>query len=316
MRYSFVMISNRTINVEAKNAGQRLDAYVIDCIPTTSRSLAIQAIEKRWLMVNGRWEKKGYKLNRGDIVSIEQLLEKSDWKACPNPNIRIPLIHEETTFLVINKPMGLPVHPIDPSETDTVINGLLAVYPELAAVGPNPLFPAIVHRLDSETSGVMLVARNQKTYDHFRRQFREKRVNKKYIALVCGMMSKGGHLEHRLIHSASGSHRILIAEESEQKAMIAITDYSVRENFSHHTLLDVIIRTGVTHQIRCQLAHIGHPLAGDSLYGSKEADAEYEGRMYLHAAEISFPDPATGSVRVFTADLPDDLQKALMRLQR
>jgi 23S rRNA-/tRNA-specific pseudouridylate synthase len=157
----------------------------------------------------------------------------------------------------------------------------------------------------------MLAARDQKTYDYFRRQFREKRVNKKYTALVCGVICEGGHLEHRLIHSVSGSHRMLVVAELEQKAMIAITEYTVRENFPRHALLNVIIRTGVTHQIRCQLAHIGHPLAGDSLYGSKVADAEYEGRMFLHAAEISFPDPVTGTERIFTADLPDDLRQAL-----
>jgi 23S rRNA pseudouridine1911/1915/1917 synthase len=273
--------------------------------------MVIQAIDKKWLTVNGRWEKKGYKLNSGDRVSIGRLLEKSDWKANPNPNIRIPVVHEETTFLVIDKPAGMPVHPIDPSETDTVVNGLLAAYPELAAVGPNLLFPAIVHRLDTETSGVMLAARDHRTYDYFRRLFREKRVKKKYTALACGVMHEDGRLEHRLIHSASEPHRMLVVGESEPKAMIAITEYSVRENFPRHTLLDVIIRTGVTHQIRCQLAHVGHPLAGDSLYGSKGADAEYEGRLFLHATEISFSDPVTGIERMFTTDLPDDLRRAL-----
>lgn len=301
--------------MEAENVGQRLDAFVFNCIPTTSRSLVLQAIEKRRLMVNGRWEKKGYKLNSGDTISIVRLMEKSDWKANPNPQIRIPVIYEETTFLVIDKPAGMPVHPIDPSETDTVINGLLAVYPELATVGSDPLFPAMVHRLDSETSGVMLVARDQKTHDYFRRQFREKRIHKKYTALACGILNKEGRLEHGLIHSTAGSHRMLVAEKSEQKAMIAITEYSVRENFSHHTLLDIVIGTGVTHQIRCQLAHIGHPLAGDSLYGSKEADAKYEGRLFLHAAEISFTDPVTGLERIFAVDLPDDLLQALARVQ-
>ena len=278
--------------------------------------MVVHAIEKRGLRVNGRWEKKGYKLNSGDTVSIERLLEKGDWKVKASPDIGISVIHEETALLVINKPSGMPVHPIDPSETDTVINGLLAVYPALAAVGSNPLFPAIVHRLDTETSGVMLVARDQNTYDYLRRQFREKKVHKKYIALVCSGINKGGRLEHRLIHSASGSHRMLIAEESGQKAMMAITEYSVRESFFQHTLLDVVIRTGVTHQIRCQLAHIGYPIAGDSLYGSKEADAEYKGRMFLHAAEISFSDPGTGSERIYTADLPDDLRQALSTVKK
>jgi 23S rRNA pseudouridine1911/1915/1917 synthase len=309
------MISKRTLHVEAVHAGARLDAFIIDCVPTSSRSLVVQAIEKRSLTVNGRWEKKGYKLSAGDAVAIERLLEKIDWKAAPNPEIKIPVIHEESTFLVIDKPAEMPVHPLDPSETNTVINGLLAAYPELSVVGPDPLFPAIVHRLDAETSGVMLVARDKKTYDVFRRQFRDKRVNKKYVALACGILRDGATLENWLVHSSSASHRMLVTDGSEQKAMTAITEYAVRESFPSHTLLDVIIRTGVTHQIRCQLAHIGHPLAGDSLYGSKETDAGYEGRLFLHAAEIVFPDPSTGAERVFRAELPGDLQTLMGRLR-
>ena len=266
-------------------------------------------------MVNGRWEKKGYKLNAGDVVTIERLLETFDWKSAPNPDVAIPVLHEEATFLVIDKPAGMPVHPLDPSETNTVINGLLAAYPELAVVGPDPLFPAIVHRLDAETSGVMLVARDKKTYDIFRRQFRDKRVNKKYVALACGNVRDGASLENWLAHSSSGPHRMLVTDELEQKAMIAITEYAVRETFSSHTLLDVIIRTGVTHQIRCQLAHIGHPLAGDSLYGSKDADDGYEGRLFLHAAEIVFPDPVTGAERVFRAELPGELLILVSKLR-
>jgi 23S rRNA pseudouridine1911/1915/1917 synthase len=140
-------------------------------------------------------------------------------------------------------------------------------------------------------------------------------VNKKYVALACGHVRDGASLENWLIHSSSGAHRMLVAEGSEQKAMIAVTEYAVRETFPNHTLLDVIIRTGVTHQIRCQLAHIGHPLAGDSLYGSKDSDSGYEGRLFLHAAEIAFPDPVTGAERVFRAELPQELQVLMSGLR-
>ena len=311
--YSPAMISKRTLLAEAVHAGVRLDAFIIDCIPTSSRSLVVQAIEKRWLMVNGRWEKKGYKLSAGDVVTIERLLEQSDWKAVPNPAVKIPVIHEETNFLVINKPAGLPVHPLDPAETDTVVNGLLAQYPELAGVGPDPLFPAIVHRLDTETSGVMLVARNKDTYNLFRRQFRERRMTKTYVALATGAVKEAGRLEHRLTHSSSGPHRMRVADDLEPKAMLSITEYTIRRSLPKHTLLNIVIKTGVTHQIRCQLAHAGHPLAGDSLYGSKDADAGYEGRLFLHAEDLSFPDSVTGAERTFVADLPRELQQWLDR---
>jgi len=160
----------------------------------------------------------------------------------------------------------------------------------------------------------MLAARDKKTYDAFRRQFRDKRVNKKYLALACGILHEGASLQNWLVHSSAGPHRMLVVEGSEQKAMMAITEYAVRESFPRHTLLDVIIRTGVTHQIRCQLAHIGHPLAGDSLYGSADADGGYEGRLFLHAAEIVFPDPVTGTERMFQAELPRELHDLTRRL--
>ena len=309
------MISGRQLHVEPSYMGTRLDAFILDSIPTSSRSLIIRAIEKKGLTVNGRWEKKGYKLGLGDVVIIDRLLEKSDWKAIPNPGIRIPIVHEEAAFLVIDKPAGMPVHPLDPIETNTVVNGLLAAYPELAGVGPDALFPAVVHRLDAETSGLMLVARERKTYEFLRRQFRDKHVHKKYIALACGVLRSGATLENWLIHSSSTIHRMLVVEDAEPKAMVAVTQYSVRETFSLHTLLDITICTGVTHQIRSQMAHIGHPLAGDALYGSKLADARYNGRLFLHAAEICFPDPSTGVARIFHSDLPEELQGQLSALR-
>ena len=314
--YSFVMISGRLLHVEPAHNGTRLDAFILDSVPTSSRSLVIRAIEKKGLTVNGRREKKGYKLSLGDEVIIERLLEKSDWRAIPNPEISIPVVHEEATFLVIDKPAGMPVHPLDPTETNTVVNGLLAAYPELAGIGHDALFPAVVHRLDTETSGVMLVARERKTYELFRRQFRDKHVHKKYIALACGVLPSGATLENWLIHSSSTVHRMLVVDDAGPKAMMAVTEYSVRETFPFHTLLDITIRTGVTHQIRSQMAHIGHPLAGDALYGSKLADVGYNGRLFLHATEICFLDPSTGEARTFHSDLSEDLQSQLNALRR
>ncbi len=309
------MIRNVTLKVDSADAGKRLDAFILAQIPTSSRSLVLDAISRKWLTVNGQWQKKGYKLNAGDWVALEQLLETRDWKACPNPEIKIPVIYEDECVLVIDKPPGMPVHPLDASETGTVISGLLAAYPDLAGIGPDPLFPAVAHRLDAETSGVMLVARNKKMYDDLRRQFRDKRVRKKYTALACGELREGALLENWLVHSTSGPHRMRVVAEPKPKAMMAITEYTVCERLPSHTLLDVTIRTGVTHQIRCQLAHIGHPLAGDSLYGSRSADAQYEGRLFLHACEAAFEDSRTGVERRFRSELPGELSKRLERLR-
>jgi 23S rRNA pseudouridine1911/1915/1917 synthase len=313
------VITHRTIRVGPEHAGERLDAFVANVIPTTSRPLVERAIEKRWLMVDGQWRKKGRKLEEGNVVAIERLMEDADWRAVPNPAVVVPVLHKEAAFLVVDKPAGMPVHPLDPDETDTIVNGLLAACPELAGVGPDPLFPAVAHRLDAETSGVMLVARDAKTYDYLRRQFKERKIAKKYIALVCGQIDGAGRLEHHLAHSFGGAHRMVVADDpgrhAGRKPMLAVTEYSVRERLARHTLLDVVIRTGVTHQIRCQLAHVGHPIAGDALYGSPDADAGYHGRLFLHAAEIAFRDPATGEPRVFQSHQPADLQAAQAALR-
>jgi 23S rRNA pseudouridine1911/1915/1917 synthase len=312
------MIRNRTIVVEPDAGEMRLDLFLLQKVATTNRSLAAAAIERDLVLVNGRPSKKGDKLAAGDQVTVVEMMELCDWKAVGNPAVKVPVLHEEKSFLVIDKPAGMAMHPLHPRETDTVVNGLLAAYPELSAIGPDPLFPAVVHRLDTETSGIMLVARDQETYDFLRRQFGEKTVVKKYVALVCGAVKEIGHLEHRLMHSFSASHRMVVVAPSDapagQKTMLAMMNCSVQQRLARHTLLEVTMLTGVTHQIRCQLAFVGHPLAGDALYGSAESDAGYTGRLFLHAESIVFPDAATGELRSFRSELPADLATGLRRL--
>ncbi len=314
------MIRDWTIEVTAEDVGQRLDAFLVRRVPTTSRALVIRAIESARVRVNERPGKKGQKLAAGDRVAVEELMEAADWRAAPNASIAIPVLHAEEHFLVIEKPPGLPVHPLDPAEVHTVVSGLLAAYPELAAVGPDPLFPAVVHRLDADTSGLMLVARDSETYEAFRRQFKQKEVSKRYIALVCGKVEGPARLEHQLVHAFDGPHRMVVIENPvrarDRKPMRAVTEYGVRQPFARHTLLDVTIYTGVTHQVRCQLAAAGHPIAGDRLYGSPEADAGYAGRLFLHAAELSFLHPVAGDTCTFRSELPEDLREALANLVR
>ncbi len=310
------MIVNRTIAVSPEHAGLRLDAFVLQQAPSSSRALVLAAIERRSIAVNGLRQKKGYRVKGGDRIAIDRLMESSDWKAVPNASLRIPILYEDATFLVIDKPAGMPVHPLEPEETGTVVSGLLAAYPDLAGVGSDPLFPAVVHRLDAETSGVMVVARNAKAYGILRRQFADRKVMKRYVGLVCGAIREAVRLEHYLRHAGGSAHRMKIADPSDPEAMRAITEVAVARSLPKHTLLDLIIRTGVTHQIRCQLAAIGHPLAGDTLYGRPGSDGEYRGRLFLHAAEIAFQHPASSEVVRFEAGLPDELRKCLAELAR
>ena len=297
----------------------RLDAYLAYQVMTTTRALAAEAIRAGRVQVNGLSAAKGDKLAAGDRIDVAELLEAGDWKAAPDPSVRLVVLHEDSRFLAVEKPSGVPVHPLQPGEPGTLVGGLLAVHPELADVGPDPLFPAVVHRLDTETSGVMLVARDAETYAQLRGEFRARRIEKRYLALVSGRVAGVGRQEHVLAHSERGPHRMVAVERDRtrpgRRPLRAVTEYDVRERLPRHTLLDVVIRTGVTHQIRCQLALAGHPVAGDRLYGKAAARAGYRGRLFLHAGEILFRHPETGVPVRIRSPLPPDLRRALATLR-
>jgi len=298
------MIRQFPIEVPPADAGTRLDLFLVARIPGTSRPLVTRAIKQQVIWVNGRPEARGYRLAAGDKVLVGELMERVDWKARPNPDIPLPVLHEDPSFLVIDKPAGLPVHPLEPGDTRTVVSALLAVHPELAGIGPDPLFPSIAHRLDADTSGVLLAARDEPAYRHFRRQFQEGSMEKRYAALVCGDVTSGGRLDQFLAHAGGSAHRMMVVKEGERcgrHPLRAVTEYEPRRRFLGFTLLDIRIRTGVTHQIRCQLASIGHPVAGDALYGRA---LDGSSRLFLHAAELVFCHPRTGAVCRFRSPLP------------
>ena len=309
------MIRELKIEVPAADAGKRLDLFLAARLPGATRPLVSRAIERKAVRVNDRPAAKGIRLAAGDRVFVAELLEVEDWKAAPNAELPLVVLHEDPAFLVLDKPAGLPVHPLEPGDTRTVVSALIARYPALADIGPDPLFPAIAHRLDADTSGLLLVARDEPTYRSFRRQFQVGAVEKRYVALVGGDVGAEGRLDQFLAHAGGASHRMIVVRDGTRgrRPMRAITEYAPRERLPGHTLLDVRIRTGVTHQIRCQLASIGHPVAGDALYGARSQDVP---RLFLHAAEIAFRHPRTAAACRFQAPLPADLRAALTALKR
>ncbi|MBU1908696.1 MAG: RluA family pseudouridine synthase, partial [Verrucomicrobia bacterium] len=176
--------------------------------------------------------------------------------------------------------------------------------------------PAIVHRLDADTSGLLLAARDESAYRYFRRQFQTRAVEKRYVALVVGQVASGGRLEQVLAHADGDAHRMVVVQGATRgrHPLRAVTEYVPAIRLAGFTLLDIRIRTGITHQIRCQLASIGHPVAGDRVYADA-APGGYKGRLFLHAAEIAFRHPRTGEQRRFISPLPPDLMEAMARLE-
>lgn len=314
------MIRNTTFRISDQEAGERLDRTVARRVPNSTRALILDAISAGRIQLNGRRADKGIKVRAGDEIRVQSLLERADNRAHPNPALPLTILHEDATLLVLDKPAGMPVHPLAAEETDTLANALVAYDPALAAIGDDPLFPALVHRLDTGTSGVMLAARTAEAYAFLREEFHVHRVEKEYRALVHGEPPASGRLEHYLAHHPArpGFMRVFAerpARYAGPRLLQAVTEFTVITRYPGHALLSVRIPTGVTHQIRAQLAAFGHPIVGDALYGSPAADGEHGlGRHFLHAATIACPHPATREQVRFTAPLPAELSAVLAKL--
>ena len=228
--------------------------------------------------------------------------------------MNIPIIYKDDDIIVINKPAGLTVHKKSPQDLQETVAGLLVLqFPELADVGeakggPGPPRPGIVHRLDKYTSGVMVIARNQKTYEWLKKQFKEGRVKKEYIALVHGHMKEDrGTIDAPIGSLGLKKTAIQRAHSSVRKWRKARTDWHVEKQLENFTLVSVHPKTGRTHQIRVHFASIGHPIVCDKLYGGRNTPCPMElSRFFLHAKQITFTQQDKTKVE-FSADLPEEL---------
>jgi 23S rRNA pseudouridine1911/1915/1917 synthase len=293
--------------IAAPAAGIRLDAAVHAQCPASTRPLIRRAIAAGGVTVNGRPGDKGDKLRAGDAVAVRSLLEAGEARVRADAAVAVDVIFEDDALIAVNKPAGLACQPLDPDETGTIANGLVARYPELTAVGDTPLAAGVLHRLDGDTSGVVLAARTPDVYAAMRRQFRDREIVKRYVALVEGRVDAPGRLTHDLSHQPACRGRMVEAGAVAQpdRVMRAVTEYRPLRLIGTRTLLDVTIRTGVTHQIRCQLALSGHPVVGDVRYGAA-AVAGFN-RHFLHAQTIGFRHPLRGDRLEITAPLTPDL---------
>lgn len=313
------MIKDKEQTVDVEKDGLRLDRFIAGAFPSTTRALAVSAIEGGGILVNDRPAEKGHKLAFGDRVTVKTLAETSDVRVAPNPAIVLTVLHEDNTLIVFDKPAGIPVHPLDHTETGTLANGLVARWPELAEIGADRLFPAFVHRLDTDTSGLLVAAKTGEAYDAMREMFSGRKITKKYLALVHGDFEREGETVQHLAHSPRKKGRMVVVGESRppgdgSKAYKAVSNFTVLKRWRTYTLVEVEMLTGITHQIRCQLAALGHPVAGDAVYGSSAGETDLGlTRHFLHAARLEFQHPALKSHVVFESPLPADLQAAVKR---
>ncbi|MFC2044477.1 RluA family pseudouridine synthase [Chloroflexota bacterium] len=302
------MASNiKVFSLLVDKASIRLDKYVAETCPDLSRSQAQRLISDGYIMVNNRLAKAGLKLNLGDRLTI------SLPSPIPSPLLpeAIPLnvIYEDNDLLVIDKPPGLTVHPAPGHPSHTLINAILYHFPPLAAIGDS-LRPGIVHRLDKDTSGLILIAKHNIAQLNLINQFKSHSVVKVYLALIKGHLSP----QDGLIEAAIGRdlhNRKRMAVVADTRGMKARTRYHVIKYINDYSLLEVKPETGRTHQIRVHLSAIGYPVVGDTVYGIKSAHLS---RQFLHAIRLGFTLPSTGEYAEFTSELPPDLVQALKHI--
>ena len=302
------MIARHPHTVE--HPGERLDRQVLRLFPWLDRGVLDDLIAAGNILLNGRPAKKGARLGTGDILTCSDIPEPADLKLQPNPELPLAVLFEDDVVLALDKPAGQPTHPLRFTETDTLANALVARYPALAHIGDDRLFPALLHRLDTQTSGLVLAAKTAAAYANLRAQFRRFAVKKHYLALVHGRVEKPGSLALPLTHQTRSPCKMAVARNPDQvpprDLFAAETSWVPLETGTEYSLLDVTIYTGVTHQIRCHLAAAGHPIAGDALYGSPLAAP----RHWLHAARLICTHPATGKSLDVACRRPSDWPSA------
>jgi 23S rRNA pseudouridine1911/1915/1917 synthase len=302
--------------IDANNVGQRLDKFVTGLYPAFSRTLLQDLISDRGVTVNGQHKPPHYALREGDAVEIVREPAHREVKVEPRTDIRLPIVFEDEAIIVVNKPSGLIVHPATAADTESVAHAMLGHFPALKSVGDSPLRPGIVHRLDKEASGLLVIAKTQAAFDALKAQFQEHSITKEYLVLV----DRGPDNDEGTITFAigrkSGSGRMAARPKGEEgeNDREAVTHYKVEERFDHATLMRVRTETGRMHQIRVHMRALGCPIVGDELYGSEKLSKVTGSRLFLHAAKLGFTHPVTGQAVEFTAMLPDELQEVLVRL--
>ncbi len=298
---------SRKIELLAESGGKRLDAFIAEEVEELSREKAKKLIKEGRVLVNGSVEKPSYRLKAGDVVQVELPEEKKDEGLKPQP-IELKIIYEDESLLAVDKPAGMVVHPGAGNPEGTLVNALLYWRPELAGVGSSER-PGIVHRLDKETSGLILVAKKTSVYLKLQRMFQQRQVQKSYIALVWGEVKERGQIE--LAIGRDPVHRKKISPRAKKKRE-AVTFFEKLAFVEGVSIVKACPKTGRTHQIRVHFSSIGHPILADPLYSRKKT--ELISRLALHSFAIRLKHPERDEILELSSPLPEDMREAIERL--
>jgi 23S rRNA pseudouridine1911/1915/1917 synthase len=302
-------VAKKTFRVEFADTDLRLDVFLSQKVTELTRSQIQKAIEKNQAKICGIPRKPSFRLSEGDIVELDIKFPEKD--VLHAENIPLKTLYSDDHVIILDKPTGMVVHPGAGRRMGTLVNALLHHYPGIRNIGPEDR-PGIVHRLDKETSGLMVVARTDKAFQELQHQFKQRLVEKIYLGLVWGKIS-----EHDgIIRWAVGRHvkhgeRMSVKTK---KPRSAETHFEVLKNYGKFTLLEIRPVTGRTHQIRVHFAASGHPIVGDTRYGKKKAQMDCP-RLFLHAFRLGFIHPESKVRMDFLSPLPNDLERFLDKLE-
>ena len=306
-------VSAHSLTVPDDSEGLRLDRFLVSVLADQSRSQIQRLIKNGRVLVGGRAAKSNQPVKTGQDVTVD-LPEPIE--PVPRPEaLPLPIVYQDHDLIVVDKPAGMVVHPAAGHASGTLVNALLHHVDDLSGIGGEKR-PGIVHRLDRGTSGLMVVAKHDSAHEELSRQFREREVEKEYIALVWGEVVAGRRIEAPIGRDPSNRKKMSARARRSREAVTRI----VRTEHLHPllTLAQIAIHTGRTHQIRVHLSAIGHPIVGDALYGgvhrrvaSDVKAVTHLQRPFLHASKLAFHHPADGRRMAFESGIPDDLQRVL-----
>ncbi|MEQ8153546.1 MAG: RluA family pseudouridine synthase [Clostridiaceae bacterium] len=302
-------MEEKSFIVEEKYANLRLDKFLAEILVDKSRSFIQEIINSENVKVNGRVVKSSYKLKTGDHIMV--VLPEAVNLDVQGENIPLEIMHEDRDVIVVNKPQGMVVHPAPGNYSGTLVNALLFHCKDLSGIN-GVIRPGIVHRIDKDTSGVLVVAKNDYSHNFLASQLKDHSMKREYIALVEGRLKN----QNGTINAPIGRHpkeriKMAIVENGRE----AVTHYEVLEVFDKYTLIKCMLETGRTHQIRVHMAKIGHPLVGDPVYGHKKQKFLVSGQM-LHARLLGFIHPSTKEYMEFSSELPKYFQDIINKLRR
>lgn len=296
------------INITEFDSGKRIDQFLVGQIANTSRTDVKNRIKDGLIIVNENVIKPNYKLKENDVIEVkERELEES---VIVPENLNLEILYEDTDVAVVYKPKGMVVHPSAGHASGTLVNGLMYQLDSLSGIN-GELRPGIVHRIDKDTSGLLMVAKNDVAHRALSEQLEEKTVERKYVALVHGVIPHNkGTIEAPIGRNPKERQSMAVVDNGKE----AVTHFNVIERFNDYTLVECLLETGRTHQIRVHMNYIGYPIVGDPKYGQK-TKFKTNGQL-LHARTVGFIHPTTKELLVFKSDLPEEFTQVLETLRK